>query len=82
MKVRCKFCSHESKGACTKKVRKGKPEIVKVNKPRTCNLYNEDAVRVLSDFRAREKQKQVVARSNARFQYVKKLMEEKSSDED
>ena len=56
-RVRCKFCSHEKGGLCTKKTTRGFSPKVRVNKPRSCDLYSEDALRVLSDFRKREAHK-------------------------
>lgn len=82
MSVKCKFCVFESGGLCTKKTRKGSPTSIKVNKKRNCDLYQEDPVRVLTDYRARQKAKAMHKKSAAVFNKVKQHMEkEKGSDD-
>jgi len=66
MKVRCKLCEFESEGLCLKKRRDGNPTTIKVNKPRRCNLYSEDALRVLGQYRKREAHKVEIKRQELR----------------
>ena len=66
MKVRCKLCEFESNGRCLKKKRGGQPIAIKVNKPRNCDLYSEDALKVLSQYRKREAHKAELQRQEMR----------------
>ena len=54
MRVTCKLCQFEKAGACIKKRQGGKPKKIKLSKRRTCNRYEEDAIKVFSQFRKRE----------------------------
>lgn len=60
MRVKCSLCCYELNGHCTIKKSGGKPAKVKVNKSRMCDLYKEDAIRVLADFRKKEAHKKVL----------------------
>lgn len=61
MKVRCFLCEHEKGGYCQKKRQATKPVKVKVNKARACDVYREDPLRVLADYRKREAHKKKLA---------------------
>jgi hypothetical protein len=54
MKVVCSLCKHESGGFCTKKGMSNKPPKISVNKRRVCHLYDEDARKVLTEYRKKE----------------------------
>ncbi len=60
MKVRCRLCEHEKDGFCQKKGTAQKPVKIELNKPRTCDVFKEDGMRVLLDFRKRESHKKRV----------------------
>ena len=66
MKVKCSLCEFEDNGFCTKKVRGGKPASIKPNKRRNCDLYSEDALRVLGEFRKHEAHKAELKRQELR----------------
>ena len=61
MRVRCFLCEHEKDGYCQKKRQATKPVKVKVNKARVCDVYREDPLRVLADYRKREAHKKKLA---------------------
>ncbi len=76
LKVRCKMCEHEVNGYCQKKRQATKPVKVRLNKPRSCSLYSEDALRVLTDYRKREAHKKnLVAMEQQRIAIAKVLFE-------
>ncbi len=60
MKVRCFLCAHEKDGFCQKKKTSSKPTKIRLNKPRSCELYSEDPLRVLADYRKKELHKKKV----------------------
>jgi len=68
MRVQCHFCEHEQSGFCEKKASGGKPLKIKTGKRRTCASYSESTVRIVRDFRRRER-----SRSIARAQQLNRL---------
>lgn len=76
MRVRCKLCEFESNGRCLKKRRNGSPISVKINKPRNCDLYSEDALKVLGQFRKSEAHKAEMKRQELRRAKFKATMEQ------
>lgn len=57
MKVTCKLCKFESKGACLKKKQGGQPKKIKLTKRRNCGLFQEDTMKVFTEFRKKEANK-------------------------
>lgn len=55
MKVQCSLCEFEIDGFCSKKKKNSQPVKIKLNKRRTCGIYSEDVVRVLSEYRKKER---------------------------
>jgi hypothetical protein len=79
MKVRCKLCEFENGGFCSKKTKANHPIKIKVNKARTCDLYSEDGLRVLGDFRKREAHRAILKQQElqrAKFEQLRKTLEE------
>jgi hypothetical protein len=54
MRVTCNLCKFEAAGACEKKRRGGHPQKVQLTKRRTCNMYDEDPMKVFTSFRKKE----------------------------
>jgi hypothetical protein len=83
MKVRCRLCSHEKDGFCTKKTNHGSLVKVELNKPRSCNIFNEDGMRVLYDYRKHEGHKanlkNIKARNVAIMQAIENARKELAS---
>ena len=76
LKVRCKLCEHEVGGYCQKKKQATKPVKVRLNKPRACSIYKEDALRVLTDYRKREAHKKnLVAMEQQRIGVAKAIVQ-------
>ena len=76
MRVQCCFCEYEEDGFCSKKKRGGKPTKIKTNKRRTCTSYSEEAVRVLSDYRKKERHKATLRNLDRRRALLKDALEE------
>lgn len=76
MRVRCKLCEFESNGRCTKKKKRGQAIAVKINKSRNCDLYSEDALRVLGQYRKREAHRAEMQRQELRRAKFKATIEE------
>jgi hypothetical protein len=82
MRVTCKLCQFEKEGACTKKRQGGKPKKIKLSKRRTCNIYEEDAMKVFSQFRKREAHRALRQQDLRRAQtdaVMKQLREQKAA---
>ena len=81
MRVKCSLCEFEKDGFCTKKRSGGKLAKVKINKRRTCSLYQEDAFRVLAQFRKKEKHLNNIKRlellKTRRAELARKIEEER-----
>lgn len=54
MRVTCKICQFEKNGACIKKRQGGKPKKIQLTKRRTCKVYEEDTMKVFTQFRKKE----------------------------
>jgi hypothetical protein len=67
MRVTCNLCQFEKEGACIKKRQGGKPKKIKLTKRRTCKIYEEDAMKVFTQFRKKESH-----RANLRQQELKR----------
>lgn len=63
MKVRCRFCKFESDSTCNKNIKQGHPVKIKLNKPRVCEMYEDDSHKLLIDFRKKEHHKKVLLQS-------------------
>lgn len=55
MKVQCSFCEYEVDGFCVKKKQNSHPTKIKLNKRRTCGAYSEDVMKVLEEYRKKER---------------------------
>ena len=59
-----------------KKKQSGKPIKIKLNKPRTCDKYSEDPLRVMADFRKRERHRKVILQQQERKAAIAKALRE------
>lgn len=76
MRVRCNLCEFEDNGRCLKKRRAGSPIAVKINKPRNCDKYSEDALKVLGQYRKTEAHKAELKRQDLRRAKFKATIEQ------
>lgn len=74
MRVKCKLCKFEEKGTCSKK-----KSVVRVNKPRRCGMYSEDALKVLEQYRKSEAHKSELKRQEMRRAQFKQIIEDVES---
>ena len=82
MKVKCKFCKFEKDGVCLKKKGGAGLSKVKLNKPRSCSLYTEEAIKVISDYRKKEKHKKVLQAQEQRNAKIREIIrQQKVADE-
>jgi len=75
MKVQCSLCQYEDNGYCSKKKRSSKPLKIKVNKRRSCGLYEEDAFRVLQMYRKKEAHRAKLINMERRRVYLSEAIE-------
>jgi hypothetical protein len=75
MKVRCRLCENQKDGYCTKKVNNGHHVKIELNKPRSCDLYSEDGMRVVMDYRKKEAHNANLKNVKARNAAIMKAIE-------